>query len=38
VRDDFGEFQLLRYAALALTPVEILNWDSYTDHHLHVAW
>jgi hypothetical protein len=38
VRDDYGEFQLLRYAAMGLSPVEILNWDTYSDRHLHVAW
>lgn len=38
VRDDPGEFALLRYAASVSSPVELLNWDTYSDHHLHVAW
>jgi pimeloyl-ACP methyl ester carboxylesterase len=33
------EFALLRNAALNTgNAVELLNWTSYTDHHLHAAW
>ncbi|MCX6546128.1 MAG: D-Ala-D-Ala carboxypeptidase family metallohydrolase [Acidobacteria bacterium] len=39
VRNDYGEFMLLRYAACVSWPVELLDWDTYpADHHLHVAW
>ncbi len=32
------EFNLLRTAAATTSPTENLNWSSYTDRHLHVAW
>ena len=34
------EFDALKAAALATTPapIEALNYTSYGDHHLHVAW
>jgi hypothetical protein len=32
------EFDLLRSAANTTGPSELLNWNSYSDHHLHAAW
>lgn len=31
-------FAELREAAAATGPVELLDWDSYADRHLHAAW
>lgn len=35
-----GEFNKLRAAAFATVPppVELFQWNTYTDHHLHAAW
>lgn len=33
-----AEFNELREAARITGPVELLNYDSYNDHHLHAAW
>lgn len=32
------EFDQLRRAALTTGWVELLDWNTYADHHLHVAW
>ena len=32
------EFNLLREAADGTGTVELLQWNSYSDHHLHAAW
>lgn len=33
-----AEFNLMKDAALDASPTEAFNWNTYPDHHFHVAW